>query len=229
MSILWRKLLKPSFNNITVGARKSPLSQAQVKEVLQEIRRYHPDIEFKCIFSETKGDKDQKTSLRALEKTNFFTQEIDDLVLTGQCQIGVHSAKDLPDPLPEGLVIIAMTKGLDPTDSLVLREHERLKDLPTDSIIATSSERREAMVKQLRLDLKFKDLRGSIHQRLDKLTTGEADGVVVAEAALIRLGLTHLNRIRLPGETSPFQGRLAILALRNNLEMQQMFACIDAR
>lgn len=214
---------------ILVGARKSPLAQAQVKEILHEIRSFHPEIHFHCLFVETHGDLDLKTSLRDLGKTDFFTREVDSLLLDGKCRISVHSAKDLPEPLTEGIDIAAVTMGKDPSDSLVLRAGETLASLPTGAKIATSSVRREDAVRQLRADLTFIDLRGTIGDRLAKLENGEADGVVIAEAALLRLELTHLNRIRLPGETVKYQGQLAIAIKAGDREMMSLFSCLDVR
>lgn len=214
---------------IPVGARQSPLSRAQVKEILKELHVFHPHVSFETVFLATTGDKDLKTSLRYLDKTDFFTKEVDELVLNGQCRIGIHSAKDLPDPLTQGLKLIAITQGVDPSDVLVLREGEDFAKLKAGSIIATSSIRREEMVKTLRSDLSFIDLRGTIHERIAKLDSGEADGVVVAEAALIRLGLTHLNRLRLPGETVAYQGQLAITSRDDDQDMASLFSCLDFR
>ncbi len=211
---------------IHIAARQSPLSQAQVKEVLNALNEFYPDATFQTTFVETHGDQDQQTSLRTLDKTDFFTREIDQLVQSGICQAGIHSAKDLPDPLPDDLAIAAITEGVDPSDSLVLREGETVKTLPPGALVATSSPRREEAVRALRSDLKFCDLRGTIGQRLTLLETGEADGVVVAEAALIRLGLTHLNRVRLPGETVPGQGKLAIVVQKEDRETAKLFECI---
>ena len=117
------------------------------------------------------------------------------MLLKGECRLAIHSAKDLPDPLPKGLCLAALTKGVDSSDSLVFREGEKL---PPNGVVATSSERREECVRLLYPDARFVDLRGNIQQRLSLLIQGRVDGVVVAEAALIRLGLTHLNRIKLP-------------------------------
>ncbi len=214
---------------ILVSARSSSLSQIQIKEVLSALHVFHPNIIFEPILVQTTGDRDISTSLRHMGKSDFFTKEIDTLVLKGACDIGIHSAKDLPNPLPEGLQVIALTKGLDPSDVLVLRHGESLDSLPTDAVIATSSERREAAVRGMRKDLRFIDLRGTIEQRLTKLDTNEADGVVVAEAALIRLGLTHLNRIRIPGETAENQGRLAIVSRKGDTSMAELFKCLDTR
>jgi porphobilinogen deaminase len=121
-------------------------------------------------------------------------------------------------------VIVALTKGVDPSDSLVLREKETLFSLPPFARIATSSKRREAAVKELRPDFCFVDIRGSIDARLSHLDRGDIDGVVIAEAALIRLGWTHRNRLRLEVETAPLQGKLAILIREGDDEMKHLFA-----
>lgn len=214
---------------ITVAARSSPLSKAQILEIEKELEKLSIPITLKTTFVESSGDKDLTTSLRSLGKTDFFTKELDDLVLSHQCRMAIHSAKDLPEPLPRGLRIVAITQGLDPADVLVLRSNETLASLREGAIIATSSERREQAVRQLRQDLNFIDLRGTIGQRLAKLETGEADGVVVAEAALIRLQLTHLNRVRLPGETVTHQGQLAIVARDDDVELRELLAPLDSR
>lgn len=212
---------------IPVGARSSRLSQVQVQEVLKELQQHYPSIQFKIHLFLTTGDQNQHLSLRDLDRTNFFTKEIDTCILNGHCRLGIHSAKDLPDPLPQGLALICVTKGLDPSDALVLREGEMLESLPIGAVIATSSLRREEAVRQLRSDFVFKDIRGTIEQRLAKLENWQADGIVIAEAALIRLHLTHLNRIRLKGETATGQGQLAIIAREDDQEMKHLFACIN--
>jgi hydroxymethylbilane synthase len=212
---------------LSVGARPSPLSRAQVSEVLEALQQYHPQIRFDIHYITTVGDRDQKTSLSTLDRTDFFTKDIDSWVLDGKERLGIHSAKDLPHPLAQGLTLFCLTKGIDPSDSLVMRFNETLHHLPSGAWIATSSQRREDAVRQLRSDLRFRDLRGTIEQRLAKLETGEADGVVIAEAALIRLGLTHLNRIRLPGPTAHRQGQLAVIGREVDQWMKALFACLD--
>lgn len=214
---------------LKVGARSSPLSQRQTVELLEELKIVEPQASFSPIFIETSGDQDLKTSLRTLDKTDFFTKEIDKLLLSKEVSIGIHSAKDLPEPLPKGLTVVALTRGVDPSDSLVLREGETLESLPKEALIATSSLRREDNVRRLRDDLKFRDLRGTIQKRLTLLDSREADGIVVAEAALVRLGLTHLNRLRIPGETAAFQGQLAVVAREDDLEMKALFYPLDVR
>lgn len=215
--------------NILVGARKSPLSQAQVQEVFEELQKYHPSVVFEPILMHTQGDVDLKTSLRELDKTNFFTKEVDEALLKGHVRVAIHSAKDLPDPLPEGLSLIALTKGKDPSDALIIPKGKNLKNLKVHAQIATSSKRREENVKKLRQDFTFCDIRGTIQSRIKAVEEGRVEGVVVAEAALIRLKLTHLNRVKVPGETTPLQGQLAIVARSSDQELALLFSCLDAR
>lgn len=216
---------------IVIGARGSPLSRAQVEEVLSLIQHDCADRfwDFEVRYFATIGDLDKTTSLRTLGKTDFFTREIDQALLAGECRIAVHSAKDLPDPLPEGLVLCCLTEGLDPSDSLVFRASQTLGDLQQGARIATSSERREDAVRRLRSDLCFCDVRGTIQERLALLDQGAVDGVVVAEAALIRLRLTDRSRMLLPGTTVPGQGQLAVIARVDDLEMWALFSTIDIR
>ena len=214
---------------IEVGARASPLSKIQVQEVWDELKIHYPSVQLSCYFSDTVGDRDKQTSLRTLDRTDFFTKEIDEWVLAGKNRVGIHSAKDLPYPLPKGLHIFCLTKGVDSSDSLVLNKNMSINQLPSQAKIATSSERREDMVRQLRSDLTFCDIRGTIGERLQKLQTGEVDGVVIAEAALIRLNLTHLNRITLPGFTVEGQGQLAIVGRIEDTDLQELFRVLDAR
>lgn len=188
----------------------------------------HSTITFETTYVETYGDKDRETSLRSLGKTDFFTREVDDLVLSGVCDVSVHSAKDLPEIFPEHLSLIGFTRGVDSRDALVLREGDTLESLRPGSVIATSSERRIAAVKELRSDFEFIDLRGTIGERIQLLDTGVADGVVVAEAALIRLKLTHLNRVYLPGPTVEGQGKLAIIGRTDRKHLlEKLFTCLD--
>ena len=218
-----------SARKILVGARSSLLSQRQVEEVLCELKKFHPDIEFTVIWKETRGDLDQKSSLREMDKTDFFTREIDDDLSSGIIEVAVHSAKDLPDPLKEDLVIVALTRGQDPSDVLILKENQTLDSLPKSPRIGTSSSRREKMIRQILPHAEIIDIRGTIHQRLEMLWMDRLDGLVAPLAALIRLKMEGINYIRLKGETAPLQGRLAVVARKKDLEMKTLFASIDER
>lgn len=214
---------------LITASRRSHLAVAQVEEVLKELNTHYPWVQFSCIYIDTIGDKDQTTSLRSLEKTDFFTKELDALLLSNACRIAIHSAKDLPEPLPKGLALAAVTNGIDPSDALVLNTGKNLSTLPAIPIIATSSLRREEAVRDLIPSAHFIDIRGTVNKRLQTLDEGKVDGVVVAEAALIRLGLTRLNRIRLRGPTTALQGQLAVVVRSDDEEMLSLFSCLDSR
>ncbi len=214
---------------IRVGARNSPLSQAQVEEVYQAFVKHHPNVVFETVFLETTGDLDLTTSLMKMERSNFFTKELDELLSQGKIQVAIHSAKDLPDPLHPELTVAALTQGVDPSDVLVLREGQSVESLRQNAAIGTSSTRRIHALKALREDLVPVDIRGKIERRLSLLDEGTVDGVILAEAALIRLRLTHRNRITLKGEIAPLQGKLAVLTRILDLEVQKYFSCLDSR
>ena len=218
--------ISPSNRPLRAAARSSALSRAQVEEIRSLLP---PTTAFDVTFVETYGDLDRETSLRTLGRTDFFTREVDQLVLSGECDFGIHSAKDLPEPLTKGLTLFALTRGIDPRDALVLRPGVTLDTLPPGSVIATSSERRIDAVKALRQDFTFIDLRGTIEERLSMLEKGLADGVVIAEAALIRLKL-DVNRIYLPGTTVAAQGQLAIVGLTARKQiLEKIFSCLDVK
>lgn len=214
---------------LKIGARKSPLSIAQVKEVTQLLKAYNNEIEFQLRTFLTTGDNDLKTSLKPMEKTNFFTKEIDEALILGEIDIGVHSAKDLPDSLPDDLTIYAITQGVDPRDSLVMYPPYTLKTLPPNAKIGISSIRREEGLRKLRSDFQFVDVRGTIQMRLDILKEKKVDAIVIAEAALIRLGLEHIHREILPFEPTPLQGKLAIVGKKNNPHLKELFVAVDIR
>lgn len=207
------------------GARGSPLSRAQFDEVSKDPRLSH--VCLKPVWVETMGDKDKKTSLRDLGNTDFFTKELDEMVLQKKIRFAVHSAKDLPDPLPEGLTIAAMTEGVDPRDCLVFRPHENLDSLPKNGKVGVSSVRREEMVRALREDLAFVDVRGTIGERLLLLENRFVDALAMAEAAIIRLGLHGLNRMILPGKAARHQGRLAVVIKSGDEEMLSLFSPLN--
>lgn len=212
-----------------VAARSSPLSKAQVQEVLQALQKYDSHLKFEVTWVKTTGDCDKKTSLRLLEKTDFFTKQIDELLLSCQVDLAIHSAKDLPEPLNAGLIVAAITAGIDPSDALVFRQGESLQSLPLQAKVGTSSARRDLMVYGVRSDLQCVDIRGTIEERLALLDEKIVDAVVIAEAALIRLNLTCRNRMLLPQQTLPMQGKLACVCRKADKEMRSLCGLIDAR
>ena len=195
---------------LKVGSRTSPLALKQVKE----IQGLMPSVQLVVMPIETQGDKDKVTPLSEVDNSDFFTREIDQALLRGDIDIAIHSSKDLPDVLPEGLRIIFETKSLSPFDVLIAKGNLKLKDLPLGSRIGVSSLRRKGQVLSFRKDLRIVDIRGNIQERLNLIDENKIDALIVAHAALIRLGLEDkiteiLNPIEFP--THPKQGKLAIV------------------
>jgi len=202
---------------LKVGSRSSPLALKQVKE----IQEFIPSVQLVVIPIETQGDKDKFTPLSEVENSDFFTREIDLALLRGDIDIAIHSSKDLPDVLPEGLKVIFETKSLSPFDVLVAKGNLKLKDLPLGARVGASSIRRKSQILSFRRDLKIVDIRGNIQERLNLISENKIDALIVAHAALIRLGLEDkiteiLNPVEFP--THPKQGRLAIVVKENRCQ-----------
>ncbi len=197
-------------NMLRIGTRPSPLAIKQA----DELKRLFPKVNFEVVVISTKGDKDKITPLTKVEGSDFFTSEIDSALLRGEIDLALHSRKDLPDKLSEGLRIALETESISPYDALVSGGGLKLKDLPYASRVGTSSQRRKEQIYTLREDLVLVDVRGDIGERLNLIDTGKIDALVVAHAALIRLGLE--DRISEIFNTDNFlahpkQGKLALI------------------
>jgi len=202
-----------------------------IKQV-EEIKDLLPGINFETVAISTKGDRDKKASISLTEGTNFFTEEIEAALLRGDVDIAVHSAKDLEDEPPEGLVIAATTASISPHDCLVSRSGLPLDALPKGAVVGTSSRKRREVVLKFRNDLKVKDIRGDINERLTRLDNGEFDAIIVAHAALIRLGYEGRIAQIIPDDIAaphPLQGRLAIQVLKNRKDLIGIFKDIDEK
>jgi hydroxymethylbilane synthase len=182
--------------------------------------------EHEIVVYDTSGDIDKDTPIAEVEGTDFFTDRIERALLKKEIDLAVHSAKDLPARIPEGLMIVATTESIDKDDVLVSKGNLKLSELPAGAKVGTSSRRRKESLLMLRSDLKLIDLRGNIEERMEKLNRGEYDAIVIAAAGLIRLGLEHRIAERLPFETAPGQGALA-LEIRK--EDKELYAWLKAR
>ena len=175
----------------------------------------------------TSGDVDKKTPLSEVTQDDFFTKEIDALLLKGTVDVAIHSAKDLPQKMPEGLRIFAMTRGLDSSDVLLLHPEKTIASLPPGACIGSSSLRRQEIIKQIRPDLQSVSIRGTIEERISLLYGGKIDGVIIAKAALIRLSLLHLNTVSLPFPAQGLQGKLAVVGRKEDRVSASLFAPLD--
>lgn len=195
---------------LRVAARSSPLSRAQVAEAVAAIRPLLPGVEIESIFTDTPGDRDRTTPLSDPSvPDDFFTRDLDRMLLKGRCDVAVHSAKDLPRRRPSGLAIVALLPGRDPRDAVVFRAGVGSADVAR---VGSSAPRRDAAVRTMFPRAVTVPLRGNIEQRLAALDRGEFDAIVVAACALERLGLAHRISGYLPGDTAPLQGHLALTA-----------------
>ena len=205
---------------IRVIARGSRLSRLQVEEAFKNF----PELAYEIKYLESYGDKNQQISLLNGEApADIFTRELDDAIRQGDADIAIHSAKDLPYPLPEDIEVIALFPAFDTTDSLVNRDHKKLTELPAGSIIGTSSPLRKKGLNELRPDLTIKGIRGCIEERVQQVKDGKYDAAIVATCALKRLGMEDEIAEVLPFPTHPLQGFLAITAKKGS-DLKQAFA-----
>jgi len=214
--------------HIRAGTRPSRLALLQV----DEIKKRFPEIDFEVVPLVTEGDKDKHTPLVFKEGSNFFTYEIEQALINKEIDVAIHSAKDLAEDMPSELMIAALTKSISIFDCLVSRDRLTLAGLPRKARIGTSSKNRSAGIKGYRPDLEPAAIRGNIEERLRKLDEGEYEAIIVAHAALLRLGLTERITEIIPLaiiEPHPLQGRLAIQARRDRYELIELFKVIDGQ
>ncbi len=218
---------------LRVGTRGSALALAQVEEIKSLLAQKGVAVSLETVTFDTTGDKDKKTSLTdAQVPDDFFTDALDQALLNGKIDVAIHSAKDLPKNLNPDLKILALTASLDDTDAFVGRVH--FKDLPPGAKVATSSALRQQALKKLNPALATVDIRGNIQERIRQLEEGFCDGLIVATAALKRLGLGHLIKDVMPWEATPLQGQLAVVgrvAAGSSLgsQLEDFFRSIDVR
>lgn len=172
---------------IILGTRKSKLALAQTQEVIEALKNHYPEIETQIEKIITLGDKEKNANLTRVQTIGVFTKEIEKALLEKKIDIAVHSLKDLPTKLSEGLMVACVLPRILPADVLVSRKYT-LENLPSGAILGTSSPRRKVQLKRHRKDLQFKDIRGNLPTRLKKISTEKLDGIIVAAAGLIRLG-----------------------------------------
>jgi hydroxymethylbilane synthase len=176
-----------------IGTRGSPLALAQTREVRRLLAAAHgcDEAEFEMVVIQTSGDMIQDRALSETGGKGLFTKEIDAAMLRGEIDAAVHSSKDLPTLLPDGVAIAGYLTREDARDALISRHVGDVTRLPRGAILGTASLRRQAQVKRLRPDIRIELLRGNVETRLRKAESGEVDATLLAYAGLKRLGLAH--------------------------------------
>ena len=170
-----------------IGTRGSKLALVQAEFVRDCLQEHYPQDCFELKIIKTKGDKIQNKALSAIGDKGLFVKEIEQELLSGEIHLAVHSMKDMPGELPDGLCFAKAWKREDPRDVLVLREAKSLQELPKHAVIGTGSKRRAYQLLAIRPDIEIVDIRGNVDTRLAKMEAQKLDGIVLAAAGLKRL------------------------------------------
>lgn len=201
--------------SLVIGSRGSKLALWQSEQARAHLQTLHPDVDIRIEIIKTTGDV-KTDPLTIIGGKGVFTKELEDALLDQRVDLAVHSLKDLPTVLPDGLIIGAICEREDPRDALVLNrklesDNASLENLPHGAVVGTSSQRRLAQLKHLRQDVLIKDLRGNVDTRLRKLDEGQYDALILASAGLRRLGFAGRISAAIPtAEMLPAVGQGAV-------------------
>lgn len=218
---------------IRISSRKSQLALIQTYWVQEQLQKHFPNTRFEVQTMDTQGDKVLDVSLSKIGDKGLFTQELENSILQGDTDFAVHSLKDLPTRLPDGLMLGCVTERENPADALVV--HEKHKDkqidtLPAGAVVGTSSLRRLAQLRHHYPDLTFKDIRGNLNTRLRKLDEAGYDAIILAVAGLQRLGASDRIHQILPPEISLHavgQGALGIECRSGDEEILSLLKVLE--
>lgn len=218
---------------IVVGSRGSKLAITQTEWVISELKKAAPLIDFEIKIIKTKGDKIQNVALDKIGDKGLFVKEIEAELLEGTIDIAVHSMKDMPSVMPNGLKLCNTPKREDFRDVLILREGlESLDDIPNGGKIGTGSKRRKYQILNHRPDIEMVPIRGNIDTRIRKIHDEHLDGIVLAAAGVIRMGLNEKISCYLPEDImlpSPAQGALAIQIKECRKDLEEIIDKITDR
>ncbi|MBW4643868.1 MAG: hydroxymethylbilane synthase [Goleter apudmare HA4340-LM2] len=218
---------------IRIGSRKSQLALVQTYWVQEQLQKSFPDISFEVHTMSTQGDKILDVALAKIGDKGLFTKELELGMINQEIDFAVHSLKDLPTNLPEGLTLAAITERENPADALVLHEKykgQQIDTLPEGAVIGTSSLRRLAQLRHKFPHFTFKDVRGNLNTRMAKLDAGEYDALILAVAGLERLGMSDRVHQILPKEISLHavgQGALGIECRADDTELISLLKVIE--
>ncbi len=218
---------------VRIGTRKSNLAMVQTHWVRDELQKHFPDYQFEIEAMSTQGDKILDVALSKIGDKGLFTKELELGLLNQEVDLAVHSLKDLPTQLPEGLMLGCVTSRENPADALVLNEKYQgytIQTLPEGAVVGTSSLRRLAQLRYHYPYLEFKDVRGNLNTRLKKLDAGDYDALVLAVAGLQRLGMGDRVSQAIPSEVSLHavgQGALGIECREGDTRILDLLKAIE--
>ncbi len=222
-----------ALDQLRIASRRSQLAMVQTNWVKQELELAHPGLTISVEAMATQGDKILDVALAKIGDKGLFTKELEAQMLVGRAEIAVHSLKDLPTNLPEGLILGCITKREDPADALVVNTKNsdyKLETLPEGSVVGTSSLRRLAQLRHHFPHLVFKDVRGNVITRLEKLDSGGYDCLILAAAGLSRLGFGNRIHQLIPSEISLHavgQGALGIECVDSRPEVMETIKVLE--
>jgi hydroxymethylbilane synthase len=217
---------------LVIGSRGSPLALRQASWARETLLDAYSGLDVRIEVIRTRGDQALNEPVARIGGKRVFTREIEEALLDGRIDLAVHSLKDLPTRLPDGLHLVATSRRVDVRDALVSRAGQRLDGLPEGSVVGTGSLRRQSQLRHVRPDLNVEGIRGNVDTRLRKLNEGELDAVVLAAAGLLRLGLQHRIDEFLPAHRflpAPGQGALGIEVRRCDERVAQAVGCLHDR
>ena len=212
---------------INVGSRASQIALWQTNHIINKLKMIAPNFEYKISTFNTKGDQILNKSLSKIGDKGLFTEALEEAMRKHEIDFAVHSLKDIPTNLPDGLVLSGFTKRHDPSDAFLSQKANTIEELPHSAIIGTSSLRRIAQVKRKRPDIIIRDLRGNIQTRLEKYHQGDYDAIILATAGLERLNLQSEITTKLsPIEFLPAVGQ-GIVAVESRADDSFISALMD--
>ena len=215
---------------LVVGTRGSNLALVQTNWVVEQLKKNNPNIEFEIKIIKTKGDLIKDLPLDKIGDKGLFVKEIEKSLLDKEIDMAVHSMKDMPSYLPEGLKFAHSPRREDPRDALIFREgYKTLEDLPQGAKIGTGSKRRKYQLLKHRPDLEIVPIRGNIETRIKKIETEKLDGVVLAASGLRRAGLDDKIDYYIPTDImlpAPAQGILALEIREDDKETEKIIDSI---
>jgi len=226
--------LNPRFMKLKVGTRGSKLALTQTNMVCDALTSANPGLEIEVVVIKAAGDwKPAQGEVRLSETAGGkgqFVKDIEEYILNGHIDIGVHSLKDVPTHMPAGLTLGHFTERDDPRDVFISKTAKSLDELPAGAVVGTASVRRQAVILNRRPDLKVVTLRGNIDTRLEKLNNGQCDAIVLAAVGLKRIGRDHVISSYIEPEAmlpAVGQGVLAIESRENDTETHRILESVN--
>ncbi|MCG5513166.1 hydroxymethylbilane synthase [Ectothiorhodospira shaposhnikovii] len=215
---------------LKIATRKSPLALWQAEEVAARVTKLFPEVKVTLVKLSTQGDRILDTPLAKVGGKGLFVKELETAMLQGEADIAVHSMKDVPMELPEGLELPVIMDREDPCDAFVSNKYKSLEELPEGARVGTSSLRRQCQIRARFPSFKVLDLRGNVNSRLAKLDAGDYDAIILAAAGLKRLGFEdRITAILTPEESLPAigQGAIGIECRSNDPEVMELIAPLN--